>query len=130
MTRDEVLTIIGNLAGAVSCANLDAVEVLVGELADAYTVDIKAIRAGIQEMNDVPAYAAELAADPLMHVRVLGTLYRNTSDIIATFYDIERSMDMAGYLHDLSAAIMVAKEAYAIVRDRPSEPASTAGASE
>lgn len=129
MERDEVIQVCGNLANAVCQANLDAIEGELSVLADAYGVDIKGIVEGIHAMNDVGAHSTQLAADSMCTFRVAGTLFRNLADIMGCVYDIDTGLEITRYIHDMSATVLVAKGAYAILRDRPIDAGSAAGAS-
>ena len=106
----EVSRFIGDLYNdaepTVSCIKSDLV--LLGKV---YGADLALVEEQMQQHNDIPAKAEKLLEDPLVYLRVVGSLSAHLGNIAAVLYDPEQGLVAVEVMGELLGTLLVLQEA-------------------
>ena len=95
----------------------DAEPVVSGILADlhllgkVYGADLKLVAEQMQQHNDIPAKAEKLLEDPLVYLRIVGSLSAHLGNIAAVLYDPEQGLVAVEVLGELLGTVLVLEAA-------------------
>ena len=79
-------------------------------LAQLYGIDVNAYLKELAARNDVQAVADSMRGDPLVQVRIIGTLAQNLADIAGCVYDVEASLQMSEVIGQMLGTILIIQE--------------------
>ncbi|MBU8970824.1 hypothetical protein KSS88_18430 [Bacillus altitudinis] len=106
----EVSRFIGDLYNdsepTVSCIKSDLV--LLGKV---YGSDLALVEEQMQQHNDIPAKAEKLLEDPLVYLRIVGSLAAHLGSIAAVLYDPEQGLVAVEVLVGLLGTVLVLEAA-------------------
>lgn len=106
----EVSRFIGDLYNdaepTVSCIKSDLV--LLGKV---YGADLALVEEQMQQHNDIPAKAENLLEDPLVYLRIVGSLSAHLGNIAAVLYDPEQGLVAVEVMGELLGTLLVLQEA-------------------
>lgn len=80
------------------------------ELAALYGIDTFKYIEELALRNDVQAVADSMRGDPLVRVRIIGTLVQNLADIAGCVYDVEASLQMSEVIGQMLGTILIIQE--------------------
>ncbi|QBP32926.1 gp26 [Shigella phage Buco] len=86
------------------------VKVALYDLAALYGIDLAAYEKEILERNDIPGQADSLRGDPLVEVRMTGTLAQGLADIASCVYDPETGLQMAEITGQVLGTVLIIQE--------------------
>lgn len=95
----------------------DAEPVVSGILSDLhllgkiYGADLKLVAEQMQQHNDIPAKAEKLLEDPLVYLRIVGSLSAHLGNIAAVLYDPEQGLVAVEVMGELLGTLLVLEEA-------------------
>lgn len=95
----------------------DAEPVVSGTLSDLhqlgkiYGADLKLVAEQMQQHNDIPAKAEKLLEDPLVYLRIVGSLSAHLGNIAAVLYDPEQGLIAVEVMGELLGTLLVLQEA-------------------
>lgn len=95
----------------------DAEPVVSGILSDLhllgkiYGADLKLVAEQMQQHNDIPAKAEKLLEDPLVYLRIVGSLAAHLGNIAAVLYDPEQGLVAVEVMGELLGTLLVLEEA-------------------
>lgn len=75
-----------------------------------YGIDVDAYESELLKRNDVQAVADSMRRDPLVRVRIIGTLAQNLADIAGCVYDVEASLQMSEVIGQMLGTILIIQE--------------------
>ena len=81
---------------------------LLGKL---YGADLKLVAEQMQQHNDIPAKAEKLLEDPMVYLRIVGSLAAHLGNIAAVLYDPEQGLVAVEVLGELLGTLLVLQEA-------------------
>ena len=90
----------------VSCIKSDLV--LLGKV---YGADLALVEEQMQQHNDIPAKAEKLLEDPLVYLRIVGSLSAHLGNIAAVLYDPEQGLVAVEVLGELLGTVLVLEAA-------------------
>lgn len=106
----EVSRFIGDLYNdaepTVSCIKSDLV--LLGKI---YGANLALVEEQMQQHNDIPAKAEKLLEDPLVYLRIVGSLAAHLGNIAAVLYDPEQGLVAVEVLGELLGTVLVLEAA-------------------
>lgn len=106
----EVSRFIGDLYNdtepTVSCIKSDLVL-----LSKIYGADLALVEEQMQQHNDIPAKAEKLLEDPLVYLRIVGSLAAHLGNIAAVLYDPEQGLVAVEVLGELLGTVLVLEAA-------------------
>lgn len=82
--------------------------VLLGKI---YGADLALVEGQMQQHNDIPAKAEKLLEDPLVYLRIVGSLAAHLGNIAAVLYDPEQGLVAVEVLGELLGTVLVLQEA-------------------
>lgn len=80
-------------------------------LAKLYGADLALVEEQMQQHNDIPAKAEKLLEDPLVYLRIVGSLAAHLGNIAAVLYDPEQGLVAVEVLGELLGTLLVLQEA-------------------
>lgn len=80
-------------------------------LAKLYGLDLDLVAEQMQQHNDLPAKAEKLLQDPLVYLRIVGSLSAHISGIAAVLYDPEQGLIAVEVMSELLGTLLVLEEA-------------------
>lgn len=86
----------------VSCIKSDLV--LLGKV---YGADLTLVEEQMQQHNDIPAKAEKLLEDPLVYLRIVGSLAAHLGNIAAVLYDPEQGLVAVEVLGELLGTVLI-----------------------
>lgn len=95
----------------------DAEPVVSGILSDLhllgkiYGADLKLVAEQMHQHNDIPAKAEKLLEDPLVYLRIVGSLSAHLGNIAAVLYDPEQGLVAIEVMGELLGTLLVLQEA-------------------
>lgn len=95
----------------------DAEPVVSGILSDLhllgkiYGADLKLVAEQMQQHNDIPAKAEKLLEDPLVYLRIVGSLSAHLGNIAAVLYDPEQGLVAVEVMGELLGTVLVLEAA-------------------
>lgn len=95
----------------------DAEPVVSGILSDLhllgkiYGADLKLVAEQMQQHNDIPAKAEKLLEDPLVYLRIVGSLAAHLGNIAAVLYDPEQGLVAVEVMGELLGTLLVLEAA-------------------
>lgn len=112
---DKVLVAYQNLSSAVAyiVVGQERVEYLLQPLCEfgtLYGINVDSYRNELVKRNDVQAVADSMRGDPLVQVRIIGTLAQNLADIAGCVYDVEASLQMSEVIGQMLGTILIIQE--------------------
>lgn len=82
--------------------------VLLGKV---YGADLTLVEEQMQQHNDIPAKAEKLLEDPLVYLRIVGSLSAHLGNIAAVLYDPEQGLVAVEVLGELLGTVLVLEAA-------------------
>lgn len=82
--------------------------VLLGKV---YGADLALVEEQMQQHNDIPAKAEKLLEDPLVYLRIVGSLSAHLGNIAAVLYDPEQGLVAVEVMGELLGTLLVLQEA-------------------
>ena len=82
--------------------------VLLGKV---YGADLALVEEQMQQHNDIPAKAEKLLEDPLVYLRIVGSLSAHLGNIAAVLYDPEQGLVAVEVLGELLGTVLVLEAA-------------------
>lgn len=82
--------------------------VLLGKV---YGADLALVEEQMQQHNDIPAKAEKLLEDPLVYLRIVGSLAAHLGNIAAVLYDPEQGLVAVEVLGELLGTVLVLEAA-------------------
>ncbi|WMX18802.1 hypothetical protein [Escherichia phage vB_EcoP_PAS7] len=82
------------------------------KLAEQYGADFGIVEKEMRENNDIAAKSEELLDDPLVYVRIAGTLNSHVGNLAAVIYDVEQSAMGIEVMGNLLGTVLILEEAY------------------
>ena len=82
--------------------------VLLGKI---YGADLVLVEEQMQQHNDIPAKAEKLLEDPLVYLRIVGSLAAHLGNIAAVLYDPEQGLVAVEVLGELLGTVLVIEAA-------------------
>lgn len=79
-------------------------------LGSLYGADLDQVAVIIRESNDLPGKADSLRGDPLVLVRLVGTLSQNLADISACVYDPDTGLQVIEVLGSMLGTVLTIQE--------------------
>lgn len=76
-----------------------------------YGADLALVEEQMQQHNDIPAKAEKLLEDPLVYLRIVGSLSAHLGNIAAVLYDPEQGLVAVEVLGELLGTVLVLQEA-------------------
>lgn len=76
-----------------------------------YGADLDLVAGQMQQHNDIPAKAEKLLEDPLVYLRIVGSLSAHLGNIAAVLYDPEQSLIAVEVLGELLGTVLVLEAA-------------------
>ena len=80
-------------------------------LAKLYGADLALVEEQMQQHNDIPAKAEKLLEDPLVYLRIVGSLAAHLGNIAAVLYDPEQGLVAVEVLGELLGTLLVLEAA-------------------
>ena len=80
-------------------------------LGKVYGADLALVEEQMQQHNDIPAKAEKLLEDPLVYLRIVGSLSAHIGNIAAVLYDPEQGLVAVEVLGELLGTVLVLQEA-------------------
>lgn len=80
-------------------------------LAKLYGADLALVEEQMQQHNDIPAKAEKLLEDPLVYLRIVGSLAAHLGNIAAVLYDPEQGLVAVEVMSELLGTLLVLEEA-------------------
>lgn len=81
------------------------------QLGKIYGADLKLVAEQMQQHNDIPAKAEKLLEDPLVYLRIVGSLAAHLGNIAAVLYDPEQGLVAVEVLGELLGTLLVLEAA-------------------
>lgn len=81
------------------------------QLGKIYGADLKLVAEQMQQHNDIPAKAEKLLEDPLVYLRIVGSLSAHLGNIAAVLYDPEQGLVAVEVLGELLGTLLVLEAA-------------------
>lgn len=117
----EIQTAFQDLSYAVGCFFADLycdsdpmltnIKLCLEDLAALYGADLALVEEQMQQHNDIPAKAEKLLEDPLVYLRIVGSLAAHLGNIAAVLYDPEQGMVAVEVLGELLGTLLVLEAA-------------------
>lgn len=82
------------------------------KLAEQYGADFGIVEKEMRENNDIAAKSEALLDDPLVYVRIAGTLNSHVGNLAAVIYDVEQSAMGIEVMGNLLGTVLILEEAY------------------
>ena len=82
------------------------------KLAEQYGADFGIIEKEMRENNDIAAKSEALLDDPLVYVRIAGTLNSHVGNLAAVIYDVEQSAMGIEVMGNLLGTVLILEEVY------------------
>lgn len=82
--------------------------VLLGKV---YGADLALVEEQMQQHNDIPAKAEKLLEDPLVYLRIVGSLSAHLGNIAAVLYDPEQGLVAVEVMGELLGTVLVLETA-------------------
>lgn len=82
--------------------------VLLGKV---YGADLALVEEQMQQYNDIPAKAEKLLEDPLVYLRIVGSLSAHLGNIAAVLYDPEQGLVAVEVMGELLGTVLVLEAA-------------------
>lgn len=82
------------------------------KLAGQYGADFGIVEKEMRENNDIAAKSEALLDDPLVYVRIAGTLNSHVGNLAAVIYDVEQSAMGIEVMGNLLGTVLILEEAY------------------
>lgn len=76
-----------------------------------YGADLALVEEQMQQHNDIPAKAEKLLEDPLVYLRIVGSLSAHLGNIAAVLYDPEQGLVAVEVLGELLGTVLVLEAA-------------------
>lgn len=80
-------------------------------LGKVYGADLALVEEQMQQHNDIPAKAEKLLEDPLVYLRIVGSLAAHLGNIAAVLYDPEQGLVAVEVLGELLGTVLVLEAA-------------------
>lgn len=80
-------------------------------LGKVYGADLALVEEQMQQHNDIPAKAEKLLEDPMVYLRIVGSLSAHLGNIAAVLYDPEQGLVAVEVLGELLGTVLVLQEA-------------------
>lgn len=80
------------------------------ELGSLYGIDTVKYVEELASRNPVQSVADSMRGDPLVQVRIIGTLAQNLADIAGCVYDVEASLQMSEVIGQMLGTILIIQE--------------------
>ena len=81
------------------------------QLAKLYGADLALVEEQMQQHNDIPAKAEKLLEDPLVYLRIVGSLSAHLGNIAAVLYDPEQGLVAVEVMGELLGTLLVLEAA-------------------
>lgn len=81
------------------------------QLGKIYGADLTLVEEQMQQHNDIPAKAEKLLEDPLVYLRIVGSLAAHLGNIAAVLYDPEQGLVAVEVLGELLGTVLVLEAA-------------------
>ena len=90
---------------------VDCIKSDLAQLAKLYGADLALVEEQMQQHNDIPAKAEKLLEDPLVYLRIVGSLSAHLGNIAAVLYDPEQGLVAVEVLGELLGTVLVLEAA-------------------
>lgn len=80
-------------------------------LGNVYGADLALVEEQMQQHNDIPAKAEKLLEDPLVYLRIVGSLSAHLGNIAAVLYDPEQGLVAVEVMGELLGTVLVLEAA-------------------
>lgn len=117
----EIQTAFQDLSYAVGCFFADLycgsdpmltnIKLCLEDLAALYGADLALIEEQMRKHNDIPAKAEKLLEDPLVYLRIVGSLSTHLGNIAAVLYDPEQGLVAVEVMGELLGTLLVLEAA-------------------